>query len=106
MAEAAEQAGVPESYRAPNAGGHMSETIRSRDPDLDEEPTRQMPTQGQPRGVSSTEAGRWEGEGGALPEGPHEEVAIDLPDQPHPLTREGPDPGYDTANAPTNREES
>jgi hypothetical protein len=44
MAEVAERAGVPKSSRAPNAGGHMSETLRSRDPDLDTEPPGHSPT--------------------------------------------------------------
>jgi hypothetical protein len=37
MTAAADKAGVPVDRRAANAGGEMSETIRSRDPDLDDE---------------------------------------------------------------------
>lgn len=37
MTKAANEAGVPVDRRAANAGGAMSETIRSRDPDLDDE---------------------------------------------------------------------
>lgn len=33
MAEAVEAAGVPDEYRAANAGGAMSETVRSRSTD-------------------------------------------------------------------------
>ena len=38
---AAEKADVPEENRAQNAGGTMSETARSRAPDLDDEETPQ-----------------------------------------------------------------
>lgn len=37
MVQDSDAAGVPRSDRAGNAGGTMSETIRSRDPDLDDE---------------------------------------------------------------------
>jgi hypothetical protein len=37
MVQDSDDAGVPRSDRAGNAGGTMSETIRSRDPDLDDE---------------------------------------------------------------------
>lgn len=37
MVQHSDAAGVPPSDRAANAGGSMSETSRSRDPDLDDE---------------------------------------------------------------------
>ena len=37
MVQDSDAADVPRSNRAGNAGGPMSETIRSRDPDLDDE---------------------------------------------------------------------
>ncbi len=37
MVQRSDAAGVPRSNRAGNAGGTMSETSRSRDPDLDDE---------------------------------------------------------------------
>lgn len=37
MTEQSDDEGVPESRRAANAGGTMSETTRSRDRDLDDE---------------------------------------------------------------------
>ena len=37
MSEASDNSGVPRAYRAANAGGTMSETVRSREPDLDDE---------------------------------------------------------------------
>lgn len=37
MADRSDHTGVPRSRRTRNAGGTMSETARSRDPDLDDE---------------------------------------------------------------------